>query len=121
MLVLTQSVVSSPAHLDVKVRVAQGLSRGGQSLVKNLLIELGLLTTGYSTFVPVIQVSLKGEKERKKITEGIFFPPFKCTQVFIPLHLSSSHSSTGILSIWYDRPGVRFFSTIHIFHCIIDR
>lgn len=56
MLVLTQSIVASPAHLDVKVRVAQGLGSGGQSLLKNLAIELGLLTFGYCTFIPVIQV-----------------------------------------------------------------
>uniref|UniRef100_T1K2T8 Sterol regulatory element-binding protein cleavage-activating protein n=1 Tax=Tetranychus urticae TaxID=32264 RepID=T1K2T8_TETUR len=54
-LVLTQSVIATPSHLDVKVRVAQGLSREGWSMNKNLITELGLLTFGYFTFVPVIQ------------------------------------------------------------------
>ncbi|XP_053205052.1 sterol regulatory element-binding protein cleavage-activating protein-like [Panonychus citri] len=54
-LVLTQSVIATPAHLDVKVRVAQGLSREGWSMNKNLIAELGLCVFGYFTFVPVIQ------------------------------------------------------------------
>ncbi|KAF4532599.1 hypothetical protein B566_EDAN013377 [Ephemera danica] len=36
-LVLTKSVVSTPAHLDVKIRVAQGLSKEGWNITKNLL------------------------------------------------------------------------------------
>lgn len=56
MLVLTKSVVSTPAHLDIKVRVAQGLSREGWSITKNLMTEITLLTFGFFTFVPIIQV-----------------------------------------------------------------
>jgi hypothetical protein len=54
-LVLTKSVVSTPTHLDVKIRVAQGLSREGWSITKNLLIEVTILTVGLFTFVPAIQ------------------------------------------------------------------
>ncbi|CAG2057192.1 unnamed protein product [Timema podura] len=43
-LVLTKSVVSTPTHLDVKIRVAQGLSREGWSITKNLLTEVTILT-----------------------------------------------------------------------------
>ncbi len=56
MLVMTKSVVSTPAHLDIKVRVAQGLSREGWSITKNLMLEITLLTFGIFTFVPIIQV-----------------------------------------------------------------
>lgn len=54
-LVLTKSVVSTPQHLDVKIRVAQGLSKEGWSITKNLLVEITILTIGLATFVPVIQ------------------------------------------------------------------
>ncbi|KAK2584484.1 hypothetical protein KPH14_006859 [Odynerus spinipes] len=54
-LVLTKSVVSTPAHLDVKIRVAQGLSKEGWSITKNLLTEVTILTIGLFTFVPAIQ------------------------------------------------------------------
>lgn len=55
MLVLTKSVVSTPVHLDVKLRVAQGLSKEGWSITKNLFTELALLTVAFLTFVPKIQ------------------------------------------------------------------
>ncbi|OXU21849.1 hypothetical protein TSAR_009631 [Trichomalopsis sarcophagae] len=54
-LVLTKSIVSTPAHLDVKIRVAQGLSKEGWSITKNLLTEVTILTIGLFTFVPAIQ------------------------------------------------------------------
>ncbi|XP_006568073.1 sterol regulatory element-binding protein cleavage-activating protein isoform X2 [Apis mellifera] len=54
-LVLTKSVVSTPAHLDVKIRVAQALSKEGWSITKNLLTEVTILTIGLFTFVPAIQ------------------------------------------------------------------
>ena len=54
-LVLTRSVVSTPANLDVKIRVAQGLSREGWNITKNLLAEVTILTVGFFTFVPAIQ------------------------------------------------------------------
>jgi hypothetical protein len=43
-LVVTQSVISTPAHLDVKIRVAQGLSREGWNITKNLFAEITILT-----------------------------------------------------------------------------
>merc|ERR550534_1521937 len=54
-LVLTRSVVSTPVNLDVKIRVAQGLSREGWNITKNLLTEVTILTVGFFTFVPAIQ------------------------------------------------------------------
>ena len=54
-LVLTKSVVSTPSNLDVKIRVAQGLSKEGWSITKNLLTEVTILTIGLFTFVPAIQ------------------------------------------------------------------
>jgi hypothetical protein len=55
-LVLTRSVVSSSQpHLDVKIRVAKGLSKEGWSITKNLLTEISLSTIGFFTFVPTIQ------------------------------------------------------------------
>lgn len=54
-LVLTKSVVSTPAHLDVKIRVAQGMSKEGWSITKNLMTEVTILTIGLFTFVPAIQ------------------------------------------------------------------
>ncbi|XP_072761424.1 sterol regulatory element-binding protein cleavage-activating protein [Anoplolepis gracilipes] len=53
--VLTKSVVSTPAHLDMKIRVAQALSKEGWSITKNLLTEVTILTIGLFTFVPAIQ------------------------------------------------------------------
>ncbi|XP_064598999.1 LOW QUALITY PROTEIN: sterol regulatory element-binding protein cleavage-activating protein-like [Liolophura sinensis] len=54
-LVLTKSVVSTPVHLDVKYRVAQGLSKEGWSITKNLVAELLIILVGFFTFVPAIQ------------------------------------------------------------------
>nr|XP_023029446.1 sterol regulatory element-binding protein cleavage-activating protein-like [Leptinotarsa decemlineata] len=54
-LVLTKSVVATPLHLDVKIRNAQGLSKEGWSITKNLFLEITVLTFGLFTFVPAIQ------------------------------------------------------------------
>jgi hypothetical protein len=54
-LVLTRSVVSTAANLDVKIRVAQGLSKEGWSITKNLLTEVTILTIGFFTFIPAVQ------------------------------------------------------------------
>lgn len=54
-LVITKSVLTTDSNLDVKIRVAQGLSREGWSITKNLLTEITILTVGLCTFVPVIQ------------------------------------------------------------------
>jgi predicted RND superfamily exporter protein len=54
-LILTKSIVSTQAHLDVKIRIAQGLSREGWNITKNLLTEVTILTIGLLTFVPAIQ------------------------------------------------------------------
>ncbi|KAJ6645206.1 Sterol regulatory element-binding protein cleavage-activating protein, partial [Pseudolycoriella hygida] len=54
-LVLTKSVVSTDNTFDVKIRLAQGLSKEGWSISKTLLTEITILTIGLATFVPVIQ------------------------------------------------------------------
>ncbi|KAK7488750.1 hypothetical protein BaRGS_00020047 [Batillaria attramentaria] len=54
-LVITKSVVSTPVHLDVKIRVAQGLSKEGWYITKNLCTELFIIFIGFFTFVPAIQ------------------------------------------------------------------
>ncbi|XP_062563503.1 sterol regulatory element-binding protein cleavage-activating protein [Armigeres subalbatus] len=54
-LVITKSVLTTDSNLDVKIRLAQGLSREGWSITKNLLTEITILTAGLCTFVPVIQ------------------------------------------------------------------
>lgn len=54
-LVLTKSVVTTDNTFDVKIRVAQGLSKEGWSISKTLLTEITILTIGLATFVPVIQ------------------------------------------------------------------
>ncbi|XP_053624059.1 sterol regulatory element-binding protein cleavage-activating protein [Plodia interpunctella] len=54
-LVLTKSVTSTDSRLDVKIRLAQGLSKEGWSITKNLLTEITIFTLGFFTFVPFIQ------------------------------------------------------------------
>ncbi|XP_039279240.1 sterol regulatory element-binding protein cleavage-activating protein [Nilaparvata lugens] len=54
-IVLTKSVVTTAPHLDVKIRIAQGLSREGWSITKTLLIEVTIFTVGLLTLVPDIQ------------------------------------------------------------------
>ena len=45
-LVVTRSIVHTPEHLDVKVRIARGLSREGWNITKNLFCEITILTLG---------------------------------------------------------------------------
>lgn len=54
-LVITKSVVSTEDKFDVKIRIAQGLSKEGWSISITLLTEITILTIGLITFVPVIQ------------------------------------------------------------------
>lgn len=54
-LVLTRSVVSTPVDLEVKLRIAQGLSSESWSIMKNMATELGIILIGYFTLVPAIQ------------------------------------------------------------------
>ena len=44
MLIWTRSIIESPAHLDVKIRVAQGLGKEGWNMTKNLFCEITILT-----------------------------------------------------------------------------
>lgn len=55
-LVLTKSVMTTENNLDVKIRVAQGLSREGWAITKNLMTEITILTAGLVlTFLPFLQ------------------------------------------------------------------
>ncbi|KAJ2954548.1 hypothetical protein O0L34_g2832 [Tuta absoluta] len=54
-LVLTKSVTSTDSRLDVKIRLAQGLSKEGWSITKNFLTEITIFTVSFFTFVPFIQ------------------------------------------------------------------
>lgn len=54
-LVITKSVVSTDDTFDVKIRVAQALSKEGWHISKTLMTEITILTMGLATFVPVIQ------------------------------------------------------------------
>ncbi|ALC41168.1 SCAP [Drosophila busckii] len=54
-LVITKCVVSMDETFDVKIRVAQALSKEGWHISKTLLTEITILTIGLATFVPVIQ------------------------------------------------------------------
>lgn len=54
-LVITKSVASTDHTFDVKIRLAQGLSKEGWAISKTLLTEITILTVGLATFVPVIQ------------------------------------------------------------------
>lgn len=54
-LVITKSVVSTDETFDIKIRVAQALSKEGWHISKTLLTEITILTIGLTTFVPVIQ------------------------------------------------------------------
>ncbi|XP_048754317.2 sterol regulatory element-binding protein cleavage-activating protein-like [Ostrea edulis] len=54
-LVITKSVVSTPLDQDVRFRIAQGISREGWSITKNLATELIIVVGGFFTFVPAIQ------------------------------------------------------------------
>jgi len=57
MLVVIRSVVSTPAHLNVKVRVAQGLSKEGWNITKNLFSEITVLTLGF--FLGILDSSIQ--------------------------------------------------------------
>ncbi|XP_015773212.1 PREDICTED: sterol regulatory element-binding protein cleavage-activating protein-like [Acropora digitifera] len=54
-LVITKSVVSTPVDLEVKIRVAQGLSKEGWYILKNFWTEIAICSLFYLTYVPAIQ------------------------------------------------------------------
>ena len=54
-LVITKSVVKTHSHLNVDQRIAIGLSLEGGSIIKNLLLELVLISLGYFTYIPKIK------------------------------------------------------------------
>lgn len=56
-LVVTRSIVATQPHLDVKVRIAQGLSREGWNITKNLFSEITILTLGF--FLGILDSSIQ--------------------------------------------------------------
>lgn len=56
-LIVTKSVMSTPSHLDSKIRVAQGLSLEGWNITKNLFAEITVLTVGF--FVGILEHSIQ--------------------------------------------------------------
>ncbi|ETE65234.1 Sterol regulatory element-binding protein cleavage-activating protein, partial [Ophiophagus hannah] len=71
-LVLTKSVVSTPVDLEVKLRIAQGLSNESWSIMKNMGTELGIILIGYFTFVPAIQLA---DLNKRPPAEACLPPP----------------------------------------------
>lgn len=53
--VLIKSVASTPYHLDMKVRMAQGLSKEAFSILNNFSLLFTLFLFGFLTFIPLIQ------------------------------------------------------------------
>ncbi|XP_045509949.1 sterol regulatory element-binding protein cleavage-activating protein [Colias croceus] len=112
-LVLTKSVTSTDSRLDVKIRLAQGLSKEGWSITKNLLTEITILTVSLFTFVPFIQefsiymiVSLISDY----LVQMMFFAPILGIDVsrmeYLPeqnnkLHLKEYFSSSYALNWRY--------------------
>jgi hypothetical protein len=56
-LIVTQSVMTTPSHLDSKIRVAQGLSLEGWNITKNLFAEITVLTVGF--FLGILDHSIQ--------------------------------------------------------------
>ncbi|KRY84042.1 Sterol regulatory element-binding protein cleavage-activating protein, partial [Trichinella pseudospiralis] len=53
-LCITRSVVSTPVHLEVNIRLARGLASEGWSITKNFLIGFCILAVGFCSDVPEI-------------------------------------------------------------------
>lgn len=74
----------TPHHLDMKVRMAQGLSKESWSILKNFSIFFILLLMGFLTFVPLIQdICLFGivTLASDLILQLIFFLPVLATNI----------------------------------------
>jgi hypothetical protein len=54
-IILTKSVSSTPRHLDMKIRLAQGLSKESSSVLINLTVAVCILTSAFFTFIPIVQ------------------------------------------------------------------
>lgn len=54
-IILTKSVSLTPRHLDMKIRLAQGLSKESSSILINLALALCILTSAFFTFIPIVQ------------------------------------------------------------------
>ena len=60
-MVLIRSILSTAVHLDVKIRVAQGLSREGWTITKYFLAMITLSTISFFSFIPLVQeISIYG-------------------------------------------------------------
>ncbi|XP_063610066.1 sterol regulatory element-binding protein cleavage-activating protein-like isoform X2 [Penaeus indicus] len=54
-MVLIRSVLSTPSHLDIKIRVAQGLAREGWTITKYFLTMITIVTVSFFLFIPLVQ------------------------------------------------------------------
>lgn len=52
---LIRSVLSTPSHLDIKIRVAQGLAREGWTITKYFLTMITIVTVSFFLFIPLVQ------------------------------------------------------------------
>lgn len=52
---LMRAVLQTPAHLDTKIRVAQGLAREGWTITKYFLTMITIVTVSFFLFIPLVQ------------------------------------------------------------------
>lgn len=52
---LVRTVLSTPDHLDVKIRIAQGLAREGWTITKYFLSMITVVTLSFFLFIPLVQ------------------------------------------------------------------
>ncbi|XP_045623274.1 sterol regulatory element-binding protein cleavage-activating protein [Procambarus clarkii] len=52
---LIRSVLSTPSHLDIKIRMAQGLAREGWTITKYFLTTITIVTVSFFLFIPLVQ------------------------------------------------------------------
>ncbi|KAB7498556.1 Sterol regulatory element-binding protein cleavage-activating protein, partial [Armadillidium nasatum] len=52
---LVRTILSTPDHLDVKIRVAQGLAREGWTITKYFLSMITVVTISFFLFIPMVQ------------------------------------------------------------------
>jgi len=82
--VLIKSVASTPYHLDMKVRMAQGLSKEAFPIINNFSLLFTLFLLGFFTFIPLIQdICLFGivALSSDLILQLMFFSPMLAKQL----------------------------------------
>ncbi|CAL4090197.1 unnamed protein product, partial [Meganyctiphanes norvegica] len=54
-MVLIRSVLNTPQHLDIKIRVAQGLAREGWNITRYFIVMTTIVTVAFFLFIPLVQ------------------------------------------------------------------